>query len=69
MYLIVDRIEGNYAVCEKEDRTMIELRLDLLPYGIKEGTVLNIKDGKIFIDEVQTLNKKRAAQKLLDNLF
>jgi len=69
MQLIVDRIEEEYAVCEKEDRTMIELKLDSLPYGVKEGTVLNLENGKVFIDEAETLNKKRAAQKLLDNLF
>ncbi len=69
MQLIVDRIEEEYAVCEKEDRTMIELKLDTLPYGVKEGTVLNLENGKVFIDEAETLNKKRAAQKLLDNLF
>ncbi len=69
MQLIVDRIEEEYAICEKEDRTMIELKLNTLPCGVKEGTVLNLENGKIFIDETETLNKKRAAQKLLDNLF
>ena len=25
MYLIIDRFEGEYAVCEQEDRTMINI--------------------------------------------
>lgn len=69
MQVVVDRIEGDYAICEKEDRTMIELKLELLPDGIKDGMVLNLEDNKITIDEVETLNKKKAAQKLLDDLF
>ena len=37
--IIVDRIEGEYAVCETEDKKMIDLPLSLLPEGVKEGNM------------------------------
>lgn len=38
--LIVDRIVGDIAVLEKEDRSHIEVPLSLIGIDIKEGSVL-----------------------------
>jgi len=35
MRVVVDRFEGDYAVCEKEDRTMIDIDRKKLPKGCK----------------------------------
>lgn len=35
MKVIIDRFEANYAVCEEEDRTMIDIEKSKLPPGIK----------------------------------
>lgn len=39
-YIIVDRIEGNYIICEREDGTYETFGKELLPVGIKEGDFL-----------------------------
>jgi hypothetical protein len=67
--LTVDRIEEGFAVCEMENGSIVNFGLAMLPKGVNEGTVLNIDGEIITIDEVETQNKKKAANKLLDDLF
>lgn len=69
MKLIVDRIEGNFAVCETEMRNMVDLSLDILPHNIKEGNVLDIEGHNIKLDKQAEYTIKKVAQGLLDDLF
>ncbi len=69
MKVIVDRIEENFAVCEMEEGTMLNIIIDILPQNITDGTVLNIDGEVITIDEEETEKLKKAAQKLLEDLF
>ena len=50
MKLIVDRIEGNFAVCEQEDKTTVNISLGDLPKEIREGSVLIFENGIYFVD-------------------
>ena len=61
--LIVDRIEGEYAVCESDDGKMQNILLEDLPNGVKEGSVLNLHDGSYYLDENAYSMRK---QKILD---
>ena len=54
---IVDRIEGNYAVVELEDKKITNIKLDILPRNIKEGDVINIQDC-ITVDLPETQRRK-----------
>ncbi|HEY5563494.1 MAG TPA: DUF3006 domain-containing protein, partial [Clostridiaceae bacterium] len=38
--VIIDRFEEGFAVCEREDRVMINIRKELLPEGAEEGQVI-----------------------------
>jgi len=53
--LIVDRIEGVYAFCEAKDGQILDLLLTDLPKELKEGDVLELKEGvcRILIDETE----------------
>ena len=42
MKLIIDRFEGNIAVVELPNRTMINCPKELFPDNAKEGSILNI---------------------------
>ena len=55
-YYAIDRIEGNYAVCEKDGETMVNISRALLPDGAGEGNVLR-----------STARKKNAAAKQHSN--
>ena len=43
--LIVDRLEGEYAVCEQKEGGMLSLLLSQLPDGIRDGDVLTEQGG------------------------
>lgn len=63
--IIVDRIEGAFAVCEMDDKSMQNIALSELPAGIKEGDVLAVDNGTYLIDTKQTKERtERIAQKM-----
>ncbi len=49
--LIVDRIVGDIAVLEKEDRSHIKVSLSEIGFDIKEGTVLLFDGARYTADE------------------
>lgn len=69
MKVIIDRFEGNFAVCEMEDMSMISLEKDKLPKGVAEGVVLNIDSDIISIDEYETKKRAKISKELLNDLF
>jgi hypothetical protein len=69
MRVIIDRFEGNYAVCEKEDRTMINIEKSKLPTAAKEGDVLSILENEITIDIIETENRKKTIEELTKDLW
>ncbi len=70
MELIIDRIEGDIAVCENIDRTTTNIPLILLPNGVKEGDViLKDENGEYVVDAKKTLERRQRIKKLLNNLW
>lgn len=69
MKLIVDRFEGNYALCEKEDGTIMNVEKDRLPKGVKEGDVLILEGESIFIDNNVTLERKKYIEELIEDIW
>ncbi|MDD3920648.1 MAG: DUF3006 domain-containing protein [Eubacteriales bacterium] len=68
--LIVDRIEGDYAVCERLDGRMTDIPLCAICPPVFEGDVLCFAENGLFrCDEAQTENKHEEAAALLDGLF
>jgi hypothetical protein len=69
MKVVIDRFEGNYAVCEKEDRTMINIDKAKVPCDAKEGDVLIIKENEIIVDKEATLKRKEKIEELTKDLW
>lgn len=70
MRVIIDRFEGEFAVCELSDEErMINLTPKDLPEGAKPGDVLIISDGSITIDNEETADRKKRINNLLDSLW
>lgn len=69
--LIIDRFEGIFAVCEAENKSMIDIKINRLPEGVKEGDMILIdKNGLISLGDSAELNtKKNRIAKLMDDLF
>lgn len=68
MKLIVDRFEGDYAVCEKDGRIMVNIEREKLPEDVKEGHVLIVEGDSITIDEDATLERRERIRKLMEKL-
>lgn len=69
MQIIIDRFEGEYAVCEKDKLEIIHIKIDQLPQGAKEGDVLIMDGSNIIIDRDKTKKRKETIKKLMDDLW
>lgn len=70
MKLIVDRFEGDFAVCEKQkDGKMINILKDKLPKNIKEGDYLRITDQEVIIDYDKRKAREEKIKNLMDDLW
>jgi len=67
--VIIDRFEGLYAVCEKEDKTMIDILKINLPFEVKEGDVLILENNMITIDIEETEKRRIKIEKLTEGLW
>lgn len=68
--MIIDRFEGNYAVCEHPDKTHLNIPRDLLPPNAKEGDCLVINpDGNYHIDADTTKERRERIRKKMNRLF
>jgi hypothetical protein len=69
MNVIVDRIENKYLVCEKEDRTMIDINIAEAPKGVKPGDILTVTTDGIFIDKKATDDRRKEIEKLTKDIW
>lgn len=64
MKLTIDRIEGEWAVCEYEKGKTVNLPSALLPADAREGDVLRLS-----VDRETTEERKAYAEDLRNRLF
>ena len=70
MKYVVDRIEGNYAVCEDENNKIVNIPLKELPEGIKEKDVISFEEDKISKILIQdTLERKKKIEEMVKDLW
>lgn len=66
---IVDRIEGEMAVLEREDRSFEDVPLSELPAGVQRHDCLTHDDGTWSIDRARTAERKQQSEDLFHSLF
>lgn len=64
MKYIIDRFEGEFAVCELEDMSMVNVPKKALPQEAREGDSILVT-----IDSAETEDRKEDIKKLMDDLF
>jgi len=68
--LIIDRFEGDLAVCEREDCSMVAIEKTRLPKGVRPGNILKIEDdGTIRLDAEEELRRREMIYKMQESLF
>lgn len=65
MRVILDRIEGKWAIIEHQG-TLFQLPVSLLPKGVREGDSLSLQ---VKLDRKAAAVNKRRIQSLADKLF
>jgi len=69
MKLIIDRFEGNWVICETENKNMINIERSILPSEAKEGDVIIKTSEGYKIDKDETNRRKMRVNKLMDDLW
>lgn len=68
--LIIDRFEGELAVCEREDCSMVTIKRSLLPPGVRPGNILRVEDnGVIRLDAEEELRRREMIFRMQENLL
>lgn len=68
--IIIDRFEGEYAVCEEEGGTFQKIPKVFLPAGSREGDCLvSLPDGRWQVDRAATAQRRKKIQELLGDLY
>ena len=69
MQVIIDRFEGDIAVCEKSDRSMVNIPRQKIPADAREGDVLIIEGDDIRIDSTETGKREEAIRGRMRKLW
>ncbi len=68
--IIIDRFEGEIAVCEREDCSMINIDKSRLPKGARAGNILIVEDdGSIKIDVNEEIRRKEQILRMQQQIF
>lgn len=67
--VIIDRFEGEFAVCEGEGKRMENVPRGLLPAEAKEGDCMVEEDGVWRIDADETSSRKARIEAMAKSLF
>lgn len=65
---IIDRIEGELAVCEMDGKSMETIPLSVFQETPKEGDVFTYENGTALLLPEETVRKKETVQSLFDRL-
>lgn len=63
MKIVIDRFEGEFAICELPDKSFIDVPAKLFP-DAHEGDIVDI-----VVNKEQTKKEKKAIRSRLDGLF
>lgn len=69
MKVIIDRFEGDFAICEMEDQTMVQIERSRLPKGVKDGDVLILDGDHITNDSNDTRARQKKIEEMMNDLW
>lgn len=69
MIYIIDRFEGDFAVCENEHKELFNIPRNIIPANAREGDCLIEQEGIYIIDPKETEDRQTRIKRKMDNLF
>jgi hypothetical protein len=67
--LVIDRLEGEYAVCEDQDGRIFSYKITSLPKGIQEGNIISKVDGNYIINKKGKILIEKRIEEAVDKLW
>lgn len=67
--LIIDRFEGDYAVCECETGEFLNIRRNLIAEDAREGDIIVWIEASYLVDSEKTAARKQSIRKKANRLF
>ena len=69
MRYIVDRIENEYAVCEDENKEIVNIPIKELPSNITEKSIIDYIDNKYIINDEEQLKREETIKQKMDSVW
>lgn len=69
MKYVIDRFEGDFAVCENEEGKMVNMDKKTLPLEAKEGDVIIFDCNGVSIDKEETTKRRKRINELAESLW
>jgi hypothetical protein len=69
MKYIIDRFEGDWAVCESADGKMVDIEKSKLPKNAEVGDVIILENGHFRVDKEETDKRRKEIEDLMNELF
>lgn len=69
MRFIVDRIENEFAVCEDENKEIVNIPIKELPSNITEKSIIDYIDNKYIINEEEQLKREETIKQKMDSVW
>lgn len=69
MKVVIDRFEGEYAVCQDYEGESVNIKRNILPNDSREGDVLSICGDNITIDYEESKIRRKKIKELSDKLW
>lgn len=69
MKYVIDRFEDDFAVCEDDEGSMVNIDKKTLPIEAKEGDVMIFDCNGLRIDREETIKRCKRIKELADNLW
>lgn len=66
---IIDRFEGSFAICENDDKRLMEIPVADLPKGAKEGSALEFINGVYVLNQAAEQLRRDRIKNLEDSLW
>lgn len=69
MWLVIDRFEENFAVCEDEDGKIQNISIDTIDGRPKEGDVIELIDKMFYVNKKETEKRKKYVEELTKDMW
>lgn len=69
MRLVIDRFEGNFAICENDNMEIIHIDKSKLPANAKEGSIIEDKEELYILLEKETEDRNKRIKEKMDRLW